>query len=152
MVFSPFDVPCGCLIMTEIMVWSALAGGGIIGGASALLLFKHQRVAGISGIAAGMLLPWNAESGWRLWFLLGLLLSIPVYKLGGQSVAIQLDASPAVLVVAGLLVGYGSRLGGGCTSGHGVCGIARLSLRSIVATLVFMVTAGVVVFVFRHVL
>jgi uncharacterized membrane protein YedE/YeeE len=138
--------------MTEITVWSALAGGCMIGGASALLLFKFQRVAGISGIAAGILPPWNAETGWRLCFLLGLLSSAPLYLLSGQPFPLQLDASPVSLVIAGLLVGYGSRLGGGCTSGHGICGIARLSLRSIVATLVFMTTAGLVVYVTHHLL
>jgi len=137
--------------MAEITVFSALTGGVIIGGAAALLLYKHQRVAGISGIAAGLLSPWGAESGWRLWFLLGLLASAPLYRLIGGHIPVQLNASLAVLAGAGLLVGYGSRLGGGCTSGHGVCGIARLSLRSVVATLVFMLTAGVSVYLVRHV-
>lgn len=138
--------------MTEVTVLSALAGGAIIGVASALLLFAHNRVAGISGIAAGVLPPWGAESGWRLWFLAGLLVSGVLYRLSGNTIAVQLDASLAVLAVAGLLVGYGSRLGGGCTSGHGVCGIARLSVRSITATLVFMLTAGISVYLVRHVL
>jgi uncharacterized membrane protein YedE/YeeE len=138
--------------MTEITVWSALAGGAIIGGASALLLFKHRRVAGVSGIASGILPPWNQESGWRLSFVLGLLLSAPLYSFFVQSLTIKLDASWVQLLIAGVLVGYGSRLGGGCTSGHGVCGIARLSLRSVVATLVFMAVAGIVVFLHRHVL
>lgn len=137
--------------MAEITVLSALAGGSIIGLASAMLLFKHNRVAGISGIAAGILPPWNAESGWRLWFLLGLIVSAPLYRLTVGLIPVRLDAPLMVLAAAGLLVGYGTRLGGGCTSGHGVCGIARLSVRSIVATLVFMLTAGVSVYLVRHV-
>lgn len=138
--------------MTEVTVLSALTGGAIIGLASALLLFAHNRVAGISGIAAGILPPWGAESGWRLWFLVGLLVSAPLYRLGGGTIPVRIDAPLIVLAGAGLLVGYGSRVGGGCTSGHGVCGIARLSVRSIVATLVFMLTAGVSVYLVRHVL
>jgi uncharacterized membrane protein YedE/YeeE len=109
-------------------------------------------VAGISGIASGLLLPWNAESGWRLWFLLGLIGSSALYRATVGEIAMNLDAPLAVLAVAGVLVGYGSRLGGGCTSGHGVCGIARLSVRSIVATLMFMFTAAVTVYIQRHVL
>ena len=136
--------------MAEITVLSALTGGAIIGGASALLLFKHRRIAGISGIAAGILPPWNAESGWRLWFLIGLLISAPLYRASGFIIPVKIDSSLLVLAIAGLLVGYGARLGGGCTSGHGVCGIARLSVRSIVATLVFMSTAGLTVYLVRH--
>lgn len=138
--------------MAEITVLSALMGGGIIGAAAALLLIKQKRVAGISGIAAGILPPWDQESRWRLWFLLGLFLSAPLYRLAGFTIPIQICTPLPVLAVAGLLVGYGARLGGGCTSGHGVCGIARLSLRSVVATLVFMLTAGSSVFLVRYIL
>ena len=138
--------------MTEVTVFSALAGGAIIGAASALLLYAHRRVAGISGIAAGILPPWGAESGWRLWFLIGLIISGPLYGITGGEITVRIDTPLALLAVAGLLVGYGSRLGGGCTSGHGVCGIARLSVRSIVATLVFMSVAGIMVFLVRHAL
>lgn len=138
--------------MTEITILSAALGGVIIGLAAGLLLLTHQRVAGISGIASGLLLPWNSESSWRLWFVLGLTASAPLYRITVGEIAIKLDAPLVVLAVAGVLVGYGSRLGGGCTSGHGVCGIARLSMRSIVATLVFMFAAGVTVYIQRHVL
>lgn len=138
--------------MTEITILSAALGGVIIGLAAGLLLATHQRVAGISGIASGILPPWNAETAWRLWFLSGLIASAPLYRLMVGEITMTLDASLAVLAIAGLLVGYGSRLGGGCTSGHGVCGIARLSMRSIVATLMFMLTAGVTVYIRRHVL
>ena len=138
--------------MVEITVFSALAGGGAIGAASAFLLATHRRVAGISGIAAGVLPPWDKEIIWRSWFLAGLIASAVLYRLSGYPIPIQMQASLPVLAAAGLLVGYGSRLGGGCTSGHGVCGIARLSLRSIVATLVFMSTAGGTVYIVRHLL
>ncbi len=138
--------------MADITVLAALTGGGIIGAASALLLAGHRRVAGISGIAAGVLPPWGKESIWRFWFLAGLIISGPLYRLSGLVVPVELQASWPVLAIAGLLVGYGSRLGGGCTSGHGVCGIARLSLRSLIATLVFMTTAGITVYLVRHVL
>ncbi len=120
--------------------------------AAALLLFTHKHTAGISGIAAGMLPPWSESSVWRGWFLAGLLASGPLYRLSGADIALDLAASPGLLAIAGLLVGYGTRLGGGCTSGHGVCGIARLSVRSIVATLTFMLTAGITVFIVRHLL
>jgi uncharacterized protein len=116
------------------------------------LLFTHKHTAGISGIAAGLLPPWREASVWRVWFLAGLLASAPLYRLIGADIALDLDAGPGLLAIAGLLVGYGTRLGGGCTSGHGVCGIARLSIRSIVATLTFMLTAGITVFIVRHLL
>ncbi len=124
----------------------------MIGLSAALLLFTHKHTAGISGIAAGLLPPWREASVWRGWFLAGLLASAPLYRLSGADIALDLDAGPGLLAIAGLLVGYGTRLGGGCTSGHGVCGIARLSIRSIVATLTFMLTAGITVFIVRHLL
>ena len=136
--------------MTVYAVLSALIGGALIGLVAALLLYTHNRVAGISGIAAGILPPWNSESSWRACFLAGLILSAPLYRSVLGEIPLELNTSVPLLAVAGLLVGYGSRLGGGCTSGHGICGIARLSLRSIVATLIFMFTAGCVVFGVRH--
>lgn len=136
--------------MDYLNVFLPLAGGALIGLSAALLLFTHNRTAGISGIAAGILPPWKGDQGWRFWFLAGLLISAPLYKLSGQPVHIEVDTPLAVLAIAGLLVGYGTRLGGGCTSGHGICGIARLSMRSIAATLIFMLTAGVTVFAVRH--
>ena len=137
--------------MTVYAVLSALIGGALIGLVAALLLFTHNRVAGISGIAAGILPPWDSESGWRSCFLLGLILSAPVYRSVAGDIPLEMATPLPLLALAGLLVGFGSRLGGGCTSGHGICGIARLSLRSIVATLTFMLTAGCVVFGVRHV-
>jgi uncharacterized membrane protein YedE/YeeE len=136
--------------MTYLTVLSALGGGALIGLATALLLFTNNRTAGISGIAAGILPPLQQDTGWRLWFLAGLVLSAPLWMLLGGNVHIQIDSPLIVLAIAGLLVGYGTRLGGGCTSGHGICGIARLSVRSIVATLLFMSTAGITVFLVRH--
>ena len=136
--------------MTYLTVLSPLGGGALIGLAASLLLFFNNRTAGISGIAAGILPPWQQDSVWRLWFLSGLVLSAPIWILLGGRVHIQIDTPLAVLAIAGLLVGYGTRLGGGCTSGHGICGNARLSVRSIVATLLFMITAGITVFIVRH--
>ncbi|BBL58376.1 YeeE/YedE family protein [Methylomonas koyamae] len=129
---------------------AAVIGGILIGASAALLLFSYKHTAGISGIAAGLLPPWPAGNAWRVWFLAGLVASAPLATLAGADPVIQLQASPALLALAGLLVGYGSRLGGGCTSGHGVCGIARLSPRSIVATLTFMLSAGITVYLIRH--
>jgi uncharacterized membrane protein YedE/YeeE len=137
--------------MTYLTVLFALSGGVLIGLAAALLLFFNNRTAGISGIAAGILPPWQQEIGWRLWFLIGLVVSAPLWKLFGGHVYLQIDTPLIVLAIAGLLVGYGTQLGGGCTSGHGICGNARLSVRSIVATLVFMTNAGITVFLVRHV-
>jgi uncharacterized membrane protein YedE/YeeE len=137
--------------MAYLTVLSALGGGALIGLAAALLLFFNNRTAGISGSAAGILPPWQQDTGWRLWFLTGLVLSAPLWRLLDGSVYIQIDTPLTVLAIAGLLVGYGTRLGGGCTSGHGVCGNARLSVRSIVATLLFMTIAGITVFLVRHV-
>lgn len=137
-------------MLTEIP-YSALGGGALIGLAAALLLLVNGRHAGISGIAAGILSNADGERGWRLGFLAGLLLSSVVFReLGGVS-RLSLDAPFWLMAVSGLLVGFGTRLGGGCTSGHGVCGLARGSVRSLVATAVFMLTAAVVVFVCRHV-
>ncbi|MGN7833790.1 YeeE/YedE family protein [Pseudoxanthomonas sp. 22568] len=127
----------------------ALLGGVLIGLAAAALLFFNGRIAGISGIVNGLAGQGAGERGWRIAFLLGLAgAGVLVMKLTGQ-----VSASPAttpVLVLAGLLVGFGTRLGNGCTSGHGVCGLARLSLRSLVAVLVFMTAAVLTVVVTRH--
>ncbi len=133
-------------------ILSALSGGALIGLSAAMLRISHNRTAGISGIAAGFLSPWTTEHGWRLWFLLGLLSSAPLFKLSGKPIAMLIDTPLMVLAIAGLLVGFGTRMGGGCTSGHGICGIAQLSVRSIVATLTFMLTAGITVFFVRHLL
>lgn len=130
---------------------SAAIGGALIGLSAALLMLLLGRIAGISGIFGGLLAPGAGDRGWRIAFIAGLLLAPVTAMLVGYGV--PLPAMPAswwVIVGAGLLVGFGSRMGNGCTSGHGVCGIARLSPRSIAATAVFMVTAIVTVAVVRH--
>jgi uncharacterized membrane protein YedE/YeeE len=130
---------------------SALLGGLLIGIASALLMVLNGRVAGISGILGGALAGSMADTAWRLAFLAGLI-AAPILMIGvGRSVPEpQMPASWLVVAAAGLLVGFGARLGGGCTSGHGVCGIARLSARSIAATAIFMASAIAVVAITRH--
>ncbi|CAN5882991.1 YeeE/YedE family protein [soil metagenome] len=132
---------------------SALAGGLLIGLSTALLMLMNGKVAGISGIVGGLLDRKGSEVGWRAMFAVGLLLGAFAYVLtAGEAFPVGIEASLPVTVVAGLLVGLGSRLGSGCTSGHGVSGIARLSKRSVVATLVFMGTAILTVFVAGQVL
>ncbi len=125
----------------------------LIGLATALLLLLNGRIAGISGIVGGLLARKGSEVGWRAVFVAGLLLGAFAYMLAtGGAFPVRIEASLPVMVVAGLLVGFGTRLGAGCTSGHGVSGIARLSKRSIVATLVFMGVAIVTVFLTHHAL
>lgn len=130
---------------------SAAAGGLLIGVAAALLALLQGRIAGISGIVGGLLAPRAAgDTGWRLAFVGGLLLAPLLYRLVAEWQAPAVDAGWGTLVVAGLLVGFGTRLGSGCTSGHGVCGLSRLSPRSFAATLVFMGAGFATVFVLRH--
>ncbi|RFC62749.1 YeeE/YedE family protein [Fulvimarina endophytica] len=132
---------------------SALAGGLLIGLSAAILLLANGRIAGISGILDGALKPAKAETGWRLAFLAGLLCAVPVLALAGYALpAVRVEATLPLVAFAGVLVGFGTRLGSGCTSGHGVCGIGRGSGRSIAATLTFMASAGATVFVVRHIL
>ena len=130
---------------------SSLIGGLLIGASAALFLVLNGRIAGISGILGGLLHPTRSEVRWRLAFLAGLFIAPLVYvAVGGALPPVELDASLPLLIVAGLIVGFGTRLGAGCTSGHGVCGIGRGSPRSLAATAVFMVTAIATVFVTRH--
>jgi uncharacterized membrane protein YedE/YeeE len=129
---------------------SALIGGALIGLAAVLLMLLNGRIAGVSGILGGALAR-ERDSGWRVAFLVGLVAApLVMGALGDPLPAPRMPATWAVVVAGGLLVGFGTRLGGGCTSGHGVCGMARLSPRSIAATLIFMATAMVVVAVMRH--
>lgn len=138
--------------MTDFTPWSALLGGSMIGIASGIMLLFGGRIAGVSGIAGGLLHGGRGESGWRLAFLVGLMLGAWLYTaLVGSLEHIVISADFPTLVVGGLLVGFGTRLGGGCTSGHGVCGISRWSARSIAATLLFMASAAATVFAVRHV-
>ena len=131
---------------------TALAGGVLIGISAGLMMMLNGRIAGISGILGGLVRPMAGERGWRVAFLAGLVLAPLVYGLVAAVPAIAVDAPMPVLVVAGLLVGVGTRFGSGCTSGHGVCGLSRLSLPSLVATMCFMATGFASVFVVRHVL
>ncbi len=127
---------------------SGLLGGLLIGLSTALLVLLNGRIAGISGIVGGLLARRGSEIGWQTVFLAGLLLGAFAYGVAtGETFPVRVEASLPVMVAAGLLVGFGTRLGSGCTSGHGVSGIARLSRRSIVATLVFMGAAVLTVFV-----
>ena len=130
--------------------WTALIGGMLIGLAAAMFALLNGRVAGISGVLGGLFKPTRGDIGWRLAFIGGLVGASLVYRLFATLPAVQIDASYAALVVAGLLVGVGTRYGSGCTSGHGVCGLSRLSPRSLVATLAFMGAGFVTVFVLRH--
>jgi hypothetical protein len=133
---------------------SALIGGAMIGLSAALLMLLVGRIAGISGILGDLLLPQANYRDWRIAFLGGLIAAPLLYAsvglIGRFSLAAPAMPGWAAVMFGGLLVGFGVRLGGGCTSGHGVCGMARLSPRSIAATLIFMATAAVVVFVVRH--
>jgi uncharacterized membrane protein YedE/YeeE len=132
--------------------WSALLGGMLIGLASAMLVLLNGRIAGISGILGGLLLPSSGDIAWRAAFILGLVGAPLVYAMFTVLPAVQIDAGNGSLIVAGLLVGVGTRYGSGCTSGHGVCGLSRLSLRSAVATAIFMGTGFLTAFVARHLL
>jgi uncharacterized protein len=130
----------------------ALLGGSLIGSAAVALMALHGRVAGMTGILTGVVLP-KGDWDWRLAFLLGVIVApILILVLTGTSLPLQAELPAWAIVLGGLLVGVGVTFGGGCTSGHGVCGIARLSARSVVATLTFMATTFVTVFVVRHVL
>ena len=132
--------------------YSALAGGAIIGAAVALLLLFNGRIAGISGITGGLLSAGGRERGWRATFLGGLLISPWLYAAAAALPSAEIAAGSGGLAVAGLLVGGGTRLGSGCTSGHGVCGVARLAPRSLAATAVFMLLGFTTVWLMRHLL
>jgi uncharacterized membrane protein YedE/YeeE len=131
---------------------SALIGGAIIGLAAMLFAVLNGRIAGVSGIVGGLMRPRPGDISWRVAFVSGLVAAPVLYAIFAVLPEIRVDAGYGVLVAAGLLVGVGTRYGGGCTSGHGVCGISRLSPRSIVATLAFMATGFATVFVVRHLL
>jgi uncharacterized membrane protein YedE/YeeE len=129
---------------------AASAGGVLIGLAAAILLLFNGRIAGISGVVGGLLAPVRDDVGWRVAFVLGLVGAPGAWLLLAAPPALQVDASWGALVVAGLLVGIGTRYASGCTSGHGVCGLSRLSPRSLVATLTFMAAGFATVYLVRH--
>jgi uncharacterized membrane protein YedE/YeeE len=131
---------------------SAVIGGALIGLAAVMFALLNGRIAGISGIVGGMLGSRPGDRAWRLAFVAGLIAAPLVYALAGAAAPARIDADFPALVIAGLLVGIGTRYGAGCTSGHGVCGLSRLSPRSLVATLCFMAAGFATVFVMRHLL
>jgi len=137
--------------MHNLTAISGLIGGALIGLAAAMLMLLTGRLAGVSGIFGGILTARHSDRAWRIAFIAGLITAALIAPLFGAPSAARPAASGLVLfAIAGLLVGFGTRLGNGCTSGHGVCGFARLSARSIVATAVFMITAIVTVAIVRH--
>ncbi|WP_299020189.1 YeeE/YedE family protein [uncultured Photobacterium sp.] len=137
--------------MMDQIPMDALLGGMLLGVSAVLLLMVNGRVAGISGIVAGLLKPQKGEFSWRLLFVLGMILAgLSAPFLGFELPETLPVTSTLLLIIAGLLVGLGTRLGNGCTSGHGICGVGRLSKRSIVATCIFMATAAITVFVRLH--
>jgi uncharacterized membrane protein YedE/YeeE len=130
---------------------SATIGGVLIGLSAAVLWLGLGRIAGISGVVGGLLTPRAGDIAWRATFLAGLVLAPVLYGIaGGDLPDLVIQNSSAVVVAGGFLVGFGTRLGGGCTSGHGVCGVARLSPRSLAATILFMASGFATVFVARH--
>ncbi|MBC7751879.1 MAG: YeeE/YedE family protein [Candidatus Saccharibacteria bacterium] len=131
---------------------SAFIGGLIIGTSAVLFILLNGRIAGISGIVGGLLKPIKHDVLWRVVFIVGMLMAPLGYSLFAPLPNIQVDANYPLLVLAGLLVGFGTRYGSGCTSGHGICGISRLSPRSIIATCSFMASGIITVFLMRHVL
>lgn len=130
--------------------WTSLAGGVLIGLAAGMFILFNGRIAGISGVLGGLLRPARGDVWWRVAFVVGIIAAPLVYGLGGRLPAARIDAGMLTLIVAGLLVGVGTRYGAGCTSGHGVCGISRLSPRSMVATGCFMAAGFATVYFARH--
>lgn len=137
---------------TSFTPWHALTGGALIGLAAALFVLLNGRIAGISGVLGGLLRPKRGDIAWRAAFIGGLVAAPFVYAVFAALPAPRIDAGTGALAAAGLLVGIGTRYGSGCTSGHGVCGLSRLSPRSLVATLAFMGSGFATVSVLRHVI
>jgi uncharacterized membrane protein YedE/YeeE len=130
---------------------SSFAGGVLVGCAAAMLVLFNGRIAGVSGIAGGLLAPQRGDVAWRVAFVIGLLAAPVAFRLFGRMPFPRIDAGFGALVIGGVLVGLGTSYGSGCTSGHGVCGLSRLSPRSLVATLAFMAAGMATVLVVRHV-
>mgnify|MGYP000535924996 CR=1 FL=1 len=131
---------------------TAFTGGLLIGVAAAILILFNGRIAGVSGILGRLLQSWGKESPWSLMFVLGLVLAPWFYSLAAPLPEVQIEAGHVRLIIAGLLVGIGTRLASGCTSGHGVCGLSRLSVRSLAATITFMLAGIVTVSIVHHLL
>jgi uncharacterized protein len=142
------------IMLTEFTPWASLLGGAMIGVAAVMLMATHGRIAGISGIAVRMFPPYlDKDALGRILFILGLVAAPLFYAtLTGAWAPMTLTANSGALIVAGLLAGFGSVWGNGCTSGHGICGLSRLSVRSLVAVVIFMTTAIITVFITRHVI
>lgn len=132
--------------------WTSLAGGVLIGLAAALFILLNGRIAGISGILGGLLSPQRGDIAWRIAFIVGMLITPLLWVALATLPAVTIRADWPTLIIAGVLVGFGSRYGSGCTSGHGVCGISRFSPRSLAATAIFMSAGFVTVYVIRHLL
>ncbi len=137
--------------MTEFTPYLSLLGGVLIGLSATVLMALNGRIAGMTGILSGVIPPLPSDWGWRAAFLAGAILTPMFFVLAGGTIAFAVPVSSVALVVSGLIVGVGVSFGSGCTSGHGICGMARFSPRSIVATVVFMIATFVTVFVVRHV-
>ena len=137
---------------TAFTPWSAAIGGVIIGAAVTIFVLVNGRIAGISGIVGGLFRPAPGDVAWRLAFVAGLMAAPMLYTLAVTLPPVTIEAGYPTLIVAGLLVGIGTRYGAGCTSGHGVCGISRVSPRSLVATLSFMAAGFATVYVVRHII
>lgn len=139
-------------MITDFTPYQSLGGGLLIGLSAVLLMAFNGRIAGMTAIFGGVLPPYEANNGWRLAFLAGAVLAPILYLAAGGVVPFAVPVSTGAMIIGGFLVGIGVTYGSGCTSGHGVCGMARLSRRSIVATLTFMATTAVTVYIMRHVI
>ncbi len=139
--------------MEQFTPFASLCGGILIGLSASLLLLSDGKIAGISGIVGGLLSPVKNDTAWRVFFVLGLLTGGLLFQLLSAEVfTISITRSTSVLMLAGLFVGFGTRLGNGCTSGHGVCGISRFSPRSLVSTVTFLVTGAITIYIINHLL
>lgn len=138
--------------MTEFTPFLSLAGGVLIGLSATMLMALNGRIAGMTGILSGVIPPLSDDWGWRAAFLAGAILTPVLFVLAGGTIAFAVPVSTVALVAGGLIVGIGVSFGSGCTSGHGICGMARFSPRSIVATIVFMIATFITVYVVRHVI
>lgn len=134
---------------SEVTLFYSLLGGMLIGVAASILILFNGKIAGVSGIVGGLLRPKKNDVGWRVMFVIGLLISPILYSVFRPLPAIRIEANITMIIIAGILVGIGTRYASGCTSGHGVCGIARLSPRSILATISFIFAGVITVFLVR---